>query len=311
MPAPIFWKSKVILVKPETVYGTDSTPTGAADAVLMTNVTYSPMEGEDVSRDLEFPYLAAQSKIPVGLRVRLRGRVELQGSGTAGVQPAWGPLFRACGVGATEVADTSVTYSPISASMESVTLYFWVGNTLQVVTGARGTATLRFTAQGLPYMEFDVLGLYSEPTESAPATPTLSGFKKPLVVTNAHTPTFTIDDVSLVMRSLVLAFNSQVTPRLLVGFEGIVITDRQETITAQVEAVPVSTFNPFAMAGGDPVELELVHGTQAGSIITLNCPTVEIGRMGDYQQQDNVLEWQLPITPLPDSGNDQWTLQLT
>ena len=87
----INWKSKIILAKIEANYGVDPTPTGAANAMLMTQVSFSPMEGEDVSRDLEFPYLAAQGKIPVGLRCRLRGRVELVGSGTAGVAPASPP----------------------------------------------------------------------------------------------------------------------------------------------------------------------------------------------------------------------------
>lgn len=312
MPLPIRWNSKVILAKAESVYGTDPTPTGSADAILMTGVALSPMEGDDVSRDLDFPYLAAQGKIPVGLRVRLRGNVELQGSGTAGEAPAWGPLLRACGCGETTVVDTSVAYSPITNSMESVTLWFWVDGTKQIVTGVRGNVTMAFNAQGIPYLQFDLVGLYGDPAEVAQATPTLTGFLKPTVVTKANTPTFTVNSVALVMRSFSLALNNQVTPRLLVGDESIIITDRQESATARVQAVPVSTLNPFSLAKAQTeVAVSLVHGTVAGKIASLAMPTTQIGRMPDYQNQDGILEWDLPLIPLPSSGNDQWSLTLT
>ena len=274
---PIKWKSKVILAKIESAYGVDPTPTGAANAMLMTGVELSPMEGEDVSRDLEFPYLAAQGMIPVGLRVRLRGKVELAPSGAAGTAPAWGPLLRACGVAETIVTDTSVTYEPITDSMESVAIHFWIGGTQHKMLGVRGDATLRFTAQGLPYIEFDLTGLYTEPAEATPATPTLTGFQTPLVVTDTNTPTFTVDDgggaVSLVMREFQMALGNQVEPRLLVRSESIIIPDRAEAVTVHVEAVPVSTFNPYALASAQtPVEVVLVHGTDAGAVATLDLP---------------------------------------
>lgn len=312
MTTPIRWKSKVILFKPEVTYGTDPTPTGAANAVLMTNVTLSPMEGDDVSRDLELPYLAAQGKIPVGLRVVLKGNVELQGSGTAGTAPAWGPLLRACGCAETIVADTSVTYNPITDSQESGTLWFWVGQTKHIVKGVRGTVVMAFTAQGIPYLQFTLTGLYADPAEVSPASPTLTAFQKPTVVTKANTPTFTVNAVALVMRSFNLDLANTITPRLLVGDESIIITDRAEAVSARVQAVPLTTLNPFTLAKNETsVEVELVHGTVAGKIVTLDIPTAEIARMGDYQNQDGILEWDLPITPLPSSGNDQWSLALT
>lgn len=313
---PIKWKSKVILAKIESVYGTDPTPTGAANAMLMTGVELSPMEGEDISRDLEFPYLAAQGMIPVGLRVRLRGRVELAPSGAAGTAPAWGPLIRACGVAETVSAGVSVTYEPITDSMESVAVYFWIGGTQHKILGVRGDATLRFTAQGLPYIEFDLTGLYAEPAEVAVATPTLTAFQKPLVVTDTNTPTFTVDDgggaVSLVLREFQMALGNQVEPRLLVGSESIIIPERAEAVTAHVEAVPVSTLNPYALASAQtPVEVVLVHGTGAGTIATLTIPTAQVKRLTGFENQQNVLEWPLGLIPLPTDGNDQWSLALT
>src|SRR5690606_38948214 len=138
----------------------------------------------------------------------LRGKVELVGSGTAGTAPAWGPLLRACGVSETIVPATSVTYQPITNAQESGTLHFWIGGTRQIVKGVRGDARFRFPAQGIPYIEFDLTGLYGDPAEAAPATPTLTGFQKPVIVTKTNTPTFTINAVAMVLREFSLALNN-------------------------------------------------------------------------------------------------------
>ncbi|NTT88503.1 hypothetical protein HS053_21670, partial [Tabrizicola sp. SY72] len=47
---PNFWRLQALLAKIETVYGTDPTPTGAANAILAEDVRVMPMEGQDVTR---------------------------------------------------------------------------------------------------------------------------------------------------------------------------------------------------------------------------------------------------------------------
>jgi hypothetical protein len=312
MPAPILWKNKLLLAKTEGTYGTDPTPTGGADAILATNVRLSPMEGDDVSRDLDRPYLGAQAMIPVGLRCRLQFNIELVPSGTAGTAPAWGPIMKALGCSETIVASTSVTYRPVSTAHSSVTFWIWHGLTKQIITGARGTARLRFTAQGLPYLECDFIGLYNAPAEAAQLSPTYTGFKKPLPVTKTNTPTFTVNAVAFVMRETILDLGNQVEPRLLVGSEQIIIVDRAESLSMRVEAQPVSSFNPFSLAAAQTeVAVSLVHGTVAGAITTLAAPTTQIKRLSGFENAQNILEWPLEGVPLPSSGNDQWSLALT
>jgi hypothetical protein len=309
---PINWKSKVILAKIETTYGVDAAPTGALNAILMTNVSFSPMEGEDVSRDLELPYLAAQPMIPVGLRGRLKGRVELVPSGSLGAAPGWGPMLRGCAVAQTVNAGVSVVYNPISTAMESLTLYFWIGGTRHVLTGCRGDAVLSVKAQGLPYFDFDMVGLWSIPTETAPAVPTLTGFQTPVVATKANTPVFTINAVAMVMRDAVLSLNNQVEPRLLIGSESIIIPDRADAFKCRVEAVPVSTFNPYALANAQTqVAAALTHGTTAGKIAALAIPRLQLKRLSGFENAQNILEWPLEGVPLANAGNDQWSLTLT
>lgn len=309
---PIKWKSKILLGKIEATYATDSTPTGAADAILASNITFQPMEGQDVSRDLELPWLAAQATIPAGLFSRMSFRVEMVPSGTVGTAPAWGPLLRACGVAQTISEDTSVAYNPVTDSHESVTMHFWVGATRYVMKGSRGTCVLRFTAQGIPYLEFSLTGLFSLPSEEARATPTLTAFLKPDLVSSAKTPTFTVDSVSFVMRSFSLDLANDVQTRFLVGSESVLIVDRADLATAQVEAVPLSTWDPFDEAvEQSTVAVGIVHGTVAGRIASLAIAGAQVQRLQGFENSQNILEWPLRLVPLPTAGNDQWTLSLT
>lgn len=311
MPAALKWRSKILLLKIEASYGVDPAP-AAANGILATNVELSPMEGDDASRDLEYPYLGAQPMIPTGLRATLSFSTELQGSGTAGTAPAWGPIARACALAQTVNAGVSVVYNPISSSHESVHVYFWIEATRHVMKGCRGTGVLTVDAQGIPRIRWTLTGLFVTPTEQSRVTPTLTGFIAPQVATDANTPTFSVNSVDLVLRGFSLDLGNAVEPRLLIGREEILITNRQEAIAARVEAVPLSTLDPFTLAQAQTqVAVSLVHGTSAGKIATIAAPTCQVMRMSGYENNQDVLEWPLRLTPIPAAGNDQFSIALT
>lgn len=313
MTDPIKWKSKIILAKVEASYGVDPVPTGAANAMLLTNVVLTPMDGEDASRDLELPYLGAQASIATSLSVRMTANVELAPSGTPGLAPAWGPLIIGLGCSETIDEDASVTYRPVSDGHRSLFFRFWIGPTLHAFRGARGTARIRCTAQGLPYIELDYRGLFLAPVEDVRPAVSLSGFRAPQVVSSANTPLFTVDNVPLVLREFTFDLGNQVEPRLLVGKEEVLISDRLEAVTARVEAVPLSVYDPYALAlnGDARVSVVLSHGTGAGRISTLRMPTAQQKRLSGFENAQNILEWPLSFTPLAFAGDDQWSLTLT
>ncbi|MFN3971245.1 MAG: phage tail tube protein [Gemmobacter sp.] len=310
---PLFWNRKVILAKIETSYGTDAAPTGADNAVLALNITLAPMEGEDVARGLERPTLGADATIPAGLHAKLSFEVETAPSGTAGTAPAWGPLLRACAVAQVVSAGVSVAYNPISTAHESATLHFFVDGTRYALTGARGTAKLMFAASAVPKFMFEMTGLFTQPVAVANPTPTLTAWMDPQIVSDATTPTCSFNAVDLVMRSLEFDLGNQIAPRFLVNSESILIPQRSEKIAAVVEAVPLATLNPYALAAAQTTAaLSLVHGTGAGRITTLAVPRAQIQRPQGLSNQDGLVEWPLSFVPLPGTaGNDQWTLTLT
>ncbi len=309
---PLTWNRKVLLAKIETVYGTDAAPTGAANAVLATSVQLQPMQGQDVSRELELTTLGPQATVPVEVHATLAFEVELAASGTAGTAPAWAPLLRACAVAETVAAGVSVTYNPVSASHESATIHFWVENTKYALVGARGTAVIRIGAQATPKIAFTFTGLFTAPSEVAQATPTLTAWQKPIVATKANTPVFTLNGQSLVLRSLELDLANEVVTRFLIGSESVLITQKNEKLTATVEAVPLTTLDPYALAlAQTAVPLVLTHGVGAGKIVTLNAPLAQIQRPSGLAEQQGIVEWPLSLVPQVNAGNDQWTLVLT
>jgi hypothetical protein len=308
----IKWRSKTLLAKIETTYGVDAVPTAALNAILATDVSITPMEGSDVSRNLETPFLGAQGTVPTELHAKLSYKVELSTSGALGVAPAWGPLLRACAVAEVIDAGVSVTYNPVSDDHESLTQYLWIGETRYALVGSRGNCMISVSAQGIPYLEFEFTGLFTQPSEIARVTPNLGAFMKPKVATNQNTPGFEIDSTEFVMRSFKLDLGNQVENRFLIGSEGVLITDKSEGVEATVEALPLTTFNPFALAEAQTaVALDLIHGTGAGNVSTLNAPTAQIQRPQGLEDAQGIKEWPLRFVPVPVVGNDQWTLTLT
>lgn len=314
----MFWRLQALLAKIETTYGVDSTPTGAANAILASNVKISPMEGNDVKREFERPALGGKPSIPAGLFQKITFQIEAKGSGTPGTAPAIAVLLRACGMAETIVAGTSVTYNPVSTNHESCTIYFNSDGVNYVLRGARGTFKYMLTAQGVPMLEFEMTGLFSQPAAVAMPVPNYGTqlTQLPQIASSANTPTFTMGGVSLPLRTFTFSAGNEVRPRLLVRSESIIIPDRSETIDATVEApataAGLATWNPYALAAAMTTQaLVLAHGVGAGRICTLSVPAAQVLRPSGLEEQDGVVEWPLKFQPLPTSGNDQFTLAFT
>ncbi len=310
----MFWRLQALLAKIETTYGTDAGPSGAANAILASDVKISPMEGRDVVRDFERPYLGAKPTIPAGLFSKISFKVEVKGSGTAGTAPAIAVFLRACAMQEAVVPGTSVTYTPQSTGHESVTIYFNSDGTNFVFKGARGTFKYVMTAQGVVMLEFEFTGLFSQPAAVAMPVPTygtqMSQF--PQVASSANTPTFTVGGTSLILRQFTLDAGNVVTPRLLIRSESIIIPDRSEKIDLTVEGVALATYNPFALAAAMTSQaISLVHGVGAGKICTLGVGAAQVQRPTGLEQQDGVVEWPLKYVPLLNAGNDQYSIAFT
>ena len=93
---PRYARNALILAKVETTAGVDAAPTGAANALLVANLTINPLKANNVSRDLVRPFFGGSEQLVGTATVEVSFDVELAASGTAGTAPAWGPLLLGC-----------------------------------------------------------------------------------------------------------------------------------------------------------------------------------------------------------------------
>lgn len=126
-------RKRTVLAKIESVYGTDSTPDGSADAMLVKNLSINPIQAELVSRDLIRPYLGNSEQLLATTYVTLSFEVEMVGSGVVGRAPAYDALLRACGL-AKSNRETNLTSLTVSSEVATATLADHGYSTGDVVT---------------------------------------------------------------------------------------------------------------------------------------------------------------------------------
>lgn len=371
-------RKKALLAKIESTYGTDPTPTGSANAILLKNLNISPQNANQVGRELIRPYLGNFENINADTHVEMDFEVEIAGAGIAGSVPAWGPLLRACGMaqaattqsaaitrtsgtatltanahgfsngdtvtvsGATQteyngavvisnvttntfdytvtgapatpatgtpVIAKTVAYTPISDSLESITLYFYVDGVRHKVTGARGSFEISLVAKQIPTFKFKFLGLYNAPTDTALPSTVYTAFTTPLIANNTNTTGFSFFSYSAVLESLTLNVNNQVDFRALIGSETVNITDRKPSGQVMFEAPALATKDFFAIGLANTLgALSVTHGTANGNKVAIAAPYVDIGNPS-YAESQGINMLSIPYQPTPSSsGNDEFSI---
>ena len=306
-------RKRLILIETESSYGTDATPDGA-DAVLVRDLNITPQQSDVVNRDLVRPYLGASEQLLANTRVECTFSVELTGSGTAGTAPAYGKALQACGLSETIVAATSVTYAPVSASFDSVTIYYNIDGLRHKVTGARGTCSINASVGEIPSIDFTFTGVYNAPDDSALPTATYANQATPLIFKNGNTSSFQLLSYAGALQSFSFDLgNSLVYRELVGGTKEVLLTDRAATGSTTLEAISIATKDYFAAALTDSSlgNLDFTHGTVAGNIVDFASTRVDIGDVS-YGDQDGIAMLTIPYTCVPStSGNDEFSLSYT
>jgi hypothetical protein len=303
-----YYRKLALLAKIETAYGTDAAPTGAANAILATNVNFTPLEADEVSRDLLLPYLGNPGVVLAKIYGKIDFEVEVAGSGTAGTAPAYGPLLRACGFAEVLTATTSAAYNPISGAFEAATIWGNFDGVKHVFLGARGNVSASFEPGKIPRFKFSFVGMLGTVSDAALPATTLTAWKTPLTVSKASTPTLTVHGSAAPAESFSFDMGNQVEPRFLIGAESIELSDRSAKGTLVVQASPLATVDWFARAQARTRGvLQLVHGVTAGNIVQIDAPAVEIGKPSQGQSQ-GILNYSIPLSFCTSSGNDEITI---
>ncbi|SCX30510.1 hypothetical protein DSM25558_4976 [Agrobacterium sp. DSM 25558] len=301
---PRFHRKLGILSKIETDPGEDAEPV-AADAIIMSNVTFTPMTGERVSRDLMLPYMGNQGVVLAGIYGRIEGDIELTGSGVAGTPPKYSSLLRAANFAETVTAGTKVDYTIIEESGETVTIYFISDKVRHIFVGAKANFAPNYQPKNYPKWRTTIVGMLGTITDIA-AMPVISkaGWAKPLHVSKANTQML-LHGWPSVAESLSLDVGNTLTPRFLIGDEKVLISNRSATGTAVVEARKLATTNWFNKAlTRESGDLSITHGTVAGNIVEITAPAVEVGEP-TQGQTDGITNYSLALDLCPVDGLDE------
>jgi len=305
-------RKRLILVKKEATYGTDSSPVGG-DALLVRNLDITPIEADLVSRDLIRPYLGNSPSLISNSRVSVTFQVELAGSGTLGTAPRYGAVLQACGMSETIAPSTSVTYAPVSALFSSATIYFNNDGVLHKATGCRGTFTINATVGQIPTIDFTMTGVYNAPTDTAAPSVTYADQASPLIFKEGNTSAFQFFSYAGCLQSVTFDIANSIIYRELVNCtKEVLITDRRPSGTVMIEAPALSIKDYFNIAQTETTgNLTFLHGTTAGNRVTFNAAQCDVSNPS-YGDQDGVQMLNIPYIAVPTTaGNNEVSLVYT
>lgn len=306
-------RKSYILAKAEATYGTSSTPANT-DAVLVKSLELTPLAGDVVSRDLIRGYLGNSESLIAQTYVELSFEVELAGSGTAGTAPRYGNLLQACGLALTTVASTSNTYAPVSSSFGSSTIVYNTDGLNHVLTGCRGSFSIKAEVGQIPTLSFSMVGVYNAPTDVSPVSASYTSQATPLVFRQGNTSAFSVFSYSGLLQSFDFDLANSTVYRQLVGSSAgeVLITDRKPSGSCMIEAPTLATKDFFAIALASATgSLSFLHGTAAGNRVTFTSSQTDITTPA-YGEQDGVRMLNLPYVAVPTTaGNDEFSLAFT
>lgn len=312
---PRYLRNRVLLAKIESSYGVDPTPTGAANAILVSNLEINPLNAQNVDRELIRGYFGGNEHLVGTAYLDVSFDCELAGSGTAGTAPAWGPLLRAAGFAEAVTASTRVDYTPVSSALESVTIYYHKDGVLHKALGCRGSVQVKMGIGERPMLMFKFMGLDGGISAVANATPTLTAWQKPLVITDPNTNdvklgcTYSAGSLSggtaYPSRGLEIDVGAAVAHVPLLGGESIDLTNRDVSgkVTFDLTAAQEVTFMGNVKTNTTQ-SLGLEHGTTAGNIIIVHAPTVQLINPKDEEVEGRLLIG-YDLRVIPSSGNDE------
>lgn len=308
-------QNTVLLAKEESTYGTDPTPTTAANAFYAYDVEIRPQSTVIERRPVSVT-LSPENSLNSFKYYELSFTVEMKGSGAAGTAPRGvGDLLEACGMAETVVASTSVTYKPATSSLKSVTIYCYKDGLLYKLTGARGNVSVVLRAGETPKLQFSMMGRYNIPTDTSfPSSATYESTDP--VVCSGLTMTYG-STLSPSAASIEINLNNDIGRLDAItgtdGIAGFFITNRNPTYTMETEAILRATTNGdlWADLGNYATRaFSAVVGSSAGNIATITAPAMSITNIG-ATDRNGISAYTITGGLGLSSGDDELSIALT
>ena len=314
MSAPKFFRKMAILAVIEATVGTLAV-VAAANAIQVSDVTLTPIEGDEADQGVIRPYFGASENILVTQYRKVAFSVAYAGVSPAGTLPGYTPLLRGCAASATNVPAPDpaphTLFAPVTDGIESLSICTTIDKRLYKMAGARGNCKLTCDAKGIPKWQFEFTGSFIpvEDVGSMPAV-TYAAFLPPLGVNKINT-TLSLAGVSVACSSFQFDFGNQVVKQDLMNVDTTEITGRTSTGSVTFRDTDVATKDWIGLAQtATKVPLVLKHGQGATNTVTLNVPRAQVGKP-TYAEQDGIHMITVPFRCIPsDAGNDEWSIKV-
>lgn len=310
-----------ILAALEAEYGVDAIPSGAANALVVSNLSINPLNAEYIKRDIIRSYLGASEELPGASYVEFGFDIELVGSGTVAEPPAWGPLMRSIGFAETITPGIRVDYTPISGDFESSTLYWYDDGVLHKGLGVRGTATLNLTVGEKPVISFKLMGVDGGMAEALTPTTDLTPWRVPQIVTDENSgelsfggthvatavPEFA-DATTYPSQGLTIDLGITAQFQKLLGSKSIAITARE--VTGEVKLKLTAAEEVAFMAkvkAAEKTSIGLIHGTVAYDKVMAFLPAVQL-KDPTKEELNGERLCGYKLRALPKVGNDEFRI---
>lgn len=182
----------ILVAAIELTAGVDAAPTGAANAVLVNNLTITPIEATWADRNPVRGFFGATQKVMTTQSVKLDFECEMAGSGTAGTPPEIGRLFLACSMAeAVLAAPARVEYTPVTTGNKTITFHYFDAGVLHKVVGSVGSFTLDAKTGEFAKCKFSFRGQVGGES-LANTVADLAKWKMPIPITKATTQDVTL-----------------------------------------------------------------------------------------------------------------------
>ena len=302
----------LVLAKTEVTQFTDPVPTPAANSILVKNLRVTPLRVESEDRNLIRPYFGNSEMLPVMEEAMIEFDVEIAGSTALGVAPKWGVLVKACGFSETVVASTSVTYAPVSAAFEFLTLYIYRDGLIYEMAGCHGSMSLDMAAKRIPHFHFRFIGKYVAVIDGAIASGSdFTAFQTPKASIPTWMGTTTVNAIAAKVAAFSLDMQTAVSHAIWMNAETLQPTDRRPRGSITVEQVTIATQNFFTLVqNATLVPIVITQGTVATNRVQINTPKAQFVDIAETEFE-GTSAFQCGLTFNPNVGNDEVSIVVT
>lgn len=310
-------RNTVILTKIETTVGVDAVPTGAANAMQVTDFSISALEATNIDTKILLPYFGGSASLVGTSFKKCSFSVLAGGSGTPATPPQWGNLLLACAHAETTglTAPNRVEYLPATTGLKTATIYYYDDGLLHKLLGVFGNVKLSAKINEAPKFMFDFIGIDGGEVVGANPTAVLTAWRIPPAITKANVTDIQLGctyatgalsgGTSYNSTGLTLDWGNKVDFTPMLSTEEVILSDRSIVGTVSLDLTATQELAFMASVKANTLQgMGFVIGTTAGNKIMIHQPAMQLlNPKKDELNGKRIISFDLRAVPV--SGNDE------